>query len=86
MNDWLDEQMPKVPKRRRERHFKTFAIVSSDDWPLILETTEIEITGMDSILAAARAFSPPRPRHKKVRTPLKKRYRGIALSTPGATL
>jgi hypothetical protein len=74
LNDWFDEQMPKVPKRRRERHFKTFAIVSSDDWPDILATTVIEITGMESILAAARAFSPPLPRHKKTRTPLKQRY------------
>jgi hypothetical protein len=77
LNDWLDEMMPKVPKRRRERHFRTFAIVSSHDWPLILATTEVEITGMDSILAAARAFSPPTPRHKKVRTPLKGRYQEL---------
>jgi hypothetical protein len=77
LNDFLDEMMPKVKKRKRERHFKTFAIVSSDDWPAILETTEIEITGMDSIAEAAKAFSPPRPRHKKVRTPLKKRYQEL---------
>jgi hypothetical protein len=77
LNVWLDEMMPKVKKRKRERHFKTFAIVSSDDWPVILETTDIEITGMDSILTVARSFSPPRPRHKKVRTPLTKRYQEL---------
>jgi hypothetical protein len=69
VNDWLDQMMPTVQKRTRERHFKTFAIVSSDDWPVILAITEIEITGMESILRAARAFSPPRSRRKKVRTP-----------------
>jgi ribosomal protein L4 len=31
-----------------------------------------EITGMESILRIARAFSPPRPRKKK--TPTKQRY------------
>jgi hypothetical protein len=77
LNDWLDQRMPKVPKRRRERHFKTFAIVASEDWPVILATTDLEITGMESILEAAKAFSPPRPRHKKVRTPLKKRYQQL---------
>ena len=77
INDWLDHVMPSVKKRTRERHLKTFAIVSSDDWPVILATTEIEITGMDSILSAAKAFSPPRPRRKKVRTPLKARYQAL---------
>ena len=77
INDWLDQMMPTVKKRTRERHFKTFAIVSSDDWPVILAITEIEITGMDSILSAARAFSPPRPRRKKVRTPLRSRYQAL---------
>lgn len=71
LNNWLDEMMPKVPKRRRERHFKSFAIVTSDDWQSILATTDMEIT------AAARAFSPPRPSHKKIRTPLKKRYQEL---------
>jgi hypothetical protein len=77
LNDWLDQMMPKVEQRTRERHFKTFAIVSSDDWPVILATTEVEITGMDSILAAARAFSPPRSRRRKVRTPLRARYQAL---------
>ena len=61
--------MPTVQKRTRERHFKTFAIVSSDDWPVILAITEIEITGMESIPRAQEPFSPPRSRRKKVRTP-----------------
>ncbi len=77
INDWLDQMMPTVKKRTRERHFKTFAIVSSDDWSAILATTEIEITGMDLILAAAKAFSPSRPRRKKVRTPLRYRYEAL---------
>jgi hypothetical protein len=74
LNDYLDQMMPTVAKRRRQRHLKTFLIVSSDDWPAILATTDIEITGMDSILTVAKSFSPPRPRHTKVRTPLKQRY------------
>jgi hypothetical protein len=62
MNDWLDQMMPSVKQRTRERHFKTFAIVSSDDWSVILATTEIEITGMDSILSAAKGPSAHRGR------------------------
>lgn len=61
-----------MSKRTRQRHLKVFAIVSSDDWPDMVATTEIEITGMESILRVARAFSPPPPRKKK--TPLKERY------------
>lgn len=41
---------------------------------MILKPTDIQITGMKSIVVAARAFSPPILRHKKVRTLLKKRY------------
>jgi hypothetical protein len=77
LHDYLDQMMPTVAKRRRQRHPKTFLIISSEDWPAIQAhaiEVGIEITGMDSILTAARSFSPPRPRHKKVRTPLKKRY------------
>jgi hypothetical protein len=71
-NDWLDQMMPGVKKRTRERHFKTFAIVSSDDWPDMVALAQEEITGMESILRVARAFSPPPPRKKK--TPMKERY------------
>ncbi len=77
LHDYLDRMMPEVAKRRRQRHLKTFLIITSDDWPFIqahAKTAEIEIAGMDSILKAARAYSPPQPRHKKVRTPLKERY------------
>jgi hypothetical protein len=77
LHDFLDQMMPMVAKRRRQRHMKIFLIISSEDWPGIqahAKEVGIAITGMESILAAARAFSPPRPRHKKVRTPLKKRY------------
>jgi len=77
LNDYLDQMMPTVVKRSRQRHLKTFLIISSDDWPAIQAhaiEVGIEITGMDSILKAARSFSQPRPRHKKVRTPLKERY------------
>jgi hypothetical protein len=80
LHDWLDEMMPGTQKRTRQRHLKTFAIVSSDDWPLILATTEVEITGMESILKAARAFSPPRSKRKKVRTPLKARYMALRIA------
>ncbi|MGD0103716.1 MAG: hypothetical protein ABSC06_06725 [Rhodopila sp.] len=76
-NDWLDQMMPRVNKRQRERYFKVFAIVSSDDWPDILATSDVEITGMDSILAAAKTFSPPIPERKKTRTPLKTRYQEL---------
>jgi hypothetical protein len=77
LHDYLDQMMPTVAKRRRQRHLKTFLIISSDDWPAIqAHAKEIgtEITGMDSILTVARSFSPPTPRRKKVRTPLTKRY------------
>ena len=74
MHDWLDEVMPRVKKRKRQRHLRTFLIVSSEDWPFILWTTEVEITGMESILRAARIYagqtSPPR----KKRTPMRERY------------
>jgi hypothetical protein len=77
VNDWLDQMMPSVKKRTRERHLKTFAVVSSDDWPDMVTLAEEEITGMESILRVAKAFSPPRTRRKKVRTPLKDRYRAL---------
>jgi hypothetical protein len=73
LNDWLDEVMPRVRKRTRQRHVRTFLIVSDEDWPVILATTEIAITGMESILRAARAFRPTPPR-KRTKTPLKERY------------
>ena len=72
MHDWLDDVIPRVSKRKRQRHLKSFLIVSSDDWPLILATTEVAITGMDTILRAARIYSPGSPRRK--RTPMKQRY------------
>jgi hypothetical protein len=53
----------------RQRHLKVFAIVSSDDWPDMVALAREEITGMESILRVAGAFSPPPPRPKK--TPLK---------------
>jgi hypothetical protein len=77
LNDYIDQMMPTVAKRRRQRHLKTFLIVSSDDWPdiqVLAKERRNEITGMESILAAARAYSPPRPKYKKTRTPLKKRF------------
>ena len=73
LNDWFDEMMPRVGKRTRQRHLKIFRIVSSEDWPIILATTEVEITGMESILRAARAFS-PRPPPARTKTPLRERY------------
>jgi hypothetical protein len=76
MNDWLDQMMPKVNKRTRERHLKTFAIVTSDEWPDMVALAEEEITGMESILRIAKAFSPPGT-PKKVRTPLKVRYQAL---------
>ena len=47
MHDWLDERMQRTSKRKRQRHLRTFLIVSSDDWPSILRTTEVAITGME---------------------------------------
>jgi hypothetical protein len=74
MHDWLDKTMRRVSKRTRQRHLRTFLIVSSEDWPAILRTTEVAITGMDSILRAARIYaghtSPPRTK----RTPMTQRY------------
>jgi hypothetical protein len=72
LHDWLNERMPGMNKRTRQRHFKCFAIVSSYDWPDMVAQAGEEITGMASILRVARAFSPPPPRKKK--TPLKERY------------
>jgi hypothetical protein len=72
MHDFLDEMMPAVNKRTRQRHLRAFLIVASDDWPVILATTEVEIIGLDSILKAARIYSPGPPRRK--RTPLRQRY------------
>jgi hypothetical protein len=71
-NDYLDQMMPRVAKRTRERHVKAFLIVASEDWPAIVRTTEVKITGLVSILKAARIYSPPPPRRKK--TPMKQRY------------
>jgi len=74
MHDWLDEKMPRTSKRKRQRHLRTFRIVASEDWPSILRTTEVAITGMESILKAARIYvgrtGPPR----EARTPMKERY------------
>jgi hypothetical protein len=72
LHDFLDEVMPGMKKRTRQRHLKVFAIVSSYDWPVMVATAEEDITGMESILRVARAFSTQPPRTKK--TPLKERY------------
>ena len=85
MNDWLDQMMPKVNKRTRERHLKTFAIVTSDEWPDMVALAEEEITGMESILRIAKAFSPPGT-PKKVRTPLKVPIRHSAPLSYGAAM
>ncbi len=74
MNDFLDEMMPKVSKRTRERHLRAFLIVSSEDWPAILSTTEVEITGMGSILEAARRYAEPTAPKRPKKTPMKQRY------------
>ena len=47
LHDWLDEVMPRISKQKRQRHLRTFLIVSSEDWPFILRTTEVVITGME---------------------------------------
>jgi hypothetical protein len=72
LHDWLDERMPEMNKRTRQRHLKCFAIVSSYDWPDMVALAGEAITGMTSILRVARALSTPVPRMKK--TPLKERY------------
>jgi hypothetical protein len=77
LHNWLDEMMPGTSKRKRQRHLRTFLIVSSEDWPSILRTTEVVITGMESILHAARIYvgrtTPPR----KKRTPMTERYMAL---------
>jgi hypothetical protein len=77
MHDWLDEVMPRVTKRKRQRHLRTFLIVSSEDWPSILRTTEVEITGMDSILRAARMYSGQTSPPRKRRTTMTERYLAV---------
>jgi hypothetical protein len=72
LHDYLDEMMPGTDKRTRQRHLKTFAIVSSDDWPDMVALAEEEITGMASILRLAKRSTKQRPR--KTKTPLKHRY------------
>ena len=42
LHDYLDEMMPGTDKRTRQRHLKTFAIVSSDDWPDMVALAEEE--------------------------------------------
>ena len=74
MHDWLDEVMPRVSKRKRQRHLRTFLIISSDDWPFILSTTEVAITGMESILKAARIYLGRTSPQRKKRTPMTQRY------------
>ena len=77
LHDWLDQVMPGIKRRKRQRHLRTFLIVSSEDWPSILRTTEVEITGMESILRAARLYAgQPGPPRKK-RTPMRERYRAL---------
>jgi hypothetical protein len=74
LHDWLDGVMPRVNKRRRQRHLRTFLIVSSEDWPAILSSTEVEITGMTSILEAARIYAEPTAPRRQKKTPMKQRY------------
>jgi hypothetical protein len=74
LHAWLDEVMPQVNKRKRQRHVRAFLIVSSEDWPVILRTTEVEIAGMDSILRAARIYSGQTSPPRKKRTPMTERY------------
>ena len=52
-----------MSKRKRQRHLRTFLIISSDDWPFILRTTEVAITGMESILKAARIYPGEQAHH-----------------------
>jgi hypothetical protein len=73
MNDFLDQMMPKLSRRTRQRHLRAFLIVSSEDWPLIVRFTEVEITGLGSILEAARIYAGPNPPKRKS-TPMKQRY------------
>jgi hypothetical protein len=74
MHDWLDQVMPRITKRKRQRHLRAFLIVSSEDWPSILRTTEVAITGMESILQAARIYSKPTTPPRKKKTPTGQRY------------
>jgi hypothetical protein len=74
MHDWLDEVMPRTSKRKRQRHVRMFLIVSSEDWPSILRTTEVTITGMESILQAARIYAGRTRPPRKKRTSMAERY------------
>ena len=77
MHDWLDEKMPRISKRKRQRHLRTFLIVSSEDWPFILMSTEVAITGMELILQAARIYAGRTRPPRKKRTPMTKRYMSL---------
>ena len=54
--------------------------MSSDDWSVILATTEVEITGMGFHPASGESLQPPRQRPKKVRTALRDRYQALCAS------
>ena len=82
LHDYLDRMMPRVAKRKRQRHLRTFLIVSSEDWPFILRSTEVAITGMEFILKAARIYAGQTQPPGKKRTPLKERY----IAVPGAVI
>jgi hypothetical protein len=77
LHDWLDEVMPRISKRKRQRHLRTFLIVSSEDWPSILRTTEVAITGMESIERAARIYAGRTRPPRKKRTPVTERYMAL---------
>jgi hypothetical protein len=74
MHDFLDEMMPRMSKRTRQRHLRAFLIVSSEDWRVILSSTEVEITGMASILEAARIYAEATMPKRRKKTPIKQRY------------
>ena len=77
LHDWLDDVMPRMSKRKRQRHLRTFLIVASEDWPSILRTTEVAITGMESIERAARIYSGRMTPPRKKRTPVTQRYMAL---------
>jgi hypothetical protein len=77
LHDWLDEVMPGVSTRKRQRHVRTFLIVASEDWPSIVRSTEVAITGMDSILRAARIYAGRTRPPRKKRTPMTERYMAL---------
>jgi hypothetical protein len=72
---FLDVMFGGIDRRTRDRNYKAFLIVASQDWPTMDAGYAGPKVGLERIFAAAEQFGgrPPRP----PRTPLKTRYQTL---------